>query len=223
MSPAQVDAAASEAALAGHFVRWPWATLHLEHGPFAAQLRVACHYFAVGEDKGGHMFMPLTPIAAQVIADANGWLLPTRKIVDECWRQAAVHLEPVPMLPDELMCSFVRFFQHSARVSSNVTTWYPDKLMAGMKKDVVLTNQRTPGRVAIYGWHRLNGQVIQPLNAVSHADTYVDYSHGVRFVDGAMTVNGDELRTADVLRDPELAWLISDEGPLREVAYGGSS
>ncbi len=39
------------------------------------------------------------------------------------------------------------------------------KLIAGHKKDVVITNRllTMPKRVAIYGWHRPNGSPIQPL------------------------------------------------------------
>ena len=36
-----------------------------------------------------------------------------------------------------------------------------------------------PNRVAIYGWHYLNGQPIQPTYA-GHVDWYIDYSHGIR-------------------------------------------
>ena len=52
------------------------------------------------------------------------------------------------------------------------------KLIAGHKKDVVYMHINS-SRVAIYGWHRLTGEHIQPYSSVHH-DEYYDYNHGVR-------------------------------------------
>lgn len=49
------------------------------------------------------------------------------------------------------------------------------------------------------------------------AEVRLDYSHGVRWIHGTMVVDGVERLVADVLRDPELAPLVSDEGPLSSV------
>ena len=87
-------------------------------------------------------------------------------------------------------------------------------LVAGHKKDLVLTRkmQGRPDRVAIYGWHRLSGEPLQPVNTV-HVDWYADYSHGVRLVwDGAYRWRGSGI--AETLADPQPASLLSDEGPL---------
>src|SRR5262249_46021951 len=93
-------------------------------------------------------------------------------------------------------------------------------LVAGIKKDVVLTNmlQAAPGRVAIFGWHRLDGTPIQPLTTV-HRQTYVDYSPRIRLVRQATTVDGRRTTVAEVLQDPKLAPLLSDEGALERVTY----
>ena len=42
----------------------------------------------------------------------------------------------------------------------------PGALVAGHKKDVVISAKLagSPGKVAIYGWHRTNGTAIQPLH-----------------------------------------------------------
>jgi hypothetical protein len=47
----------------------------------------------------------------------------------------------------------------------------------------------------------------------------VDYSHGVRLVSQDVLVNGERRRLAGVLADPELAGLLSDEGPLTHPRY----
>ncbi|MBD0375804.1 MAG: hypothetical protein ICV51_09270 [Flavisolibacter sp.] len=58
-------------------------------------------------------------------------------------------------------------------------------LIAGIKKDIVITGKLLhdpkPNRVAIYGWHKLDGNPIQPLYT-GHVNWYVDYSHGIRLV-----------------------------------------
>ncbi len=93
-------------------------------------------------------------------------------------------------------------------------------LVGGIKKDVVITPllASNPGKVAIYGWHQLNGQPIQPLY-LGHGVSYVDYSHGIRLVRGQMLVNGQVRSVADVLADPDLCVLLSDEGVVTNPRY----
>jgi hypothetical protein len=92
-------------------------------------------------------------------------------------------------------------------------------LMAGQKKDLVVSNRlwRKTGRVAIYGWHRGNGTPIQPLSTV-HGARYADYSHGVRLVSAVAFVNGQARSIFDILEDPRLAGIVSDEGPIIRLA-----
>ena len=70
-----------------------------------------------------------------------------------------------------------------------------------------------PGRIAIFGWHRLNGMPIQPLSTV-HGACYADYSHGIRLVSETALVDGKSTSVYDVLQDPALARVLSDEGPI---------
>ncbi len=85
-------------------------------------------------------------------------------------------------------------------------------LVAGHQKDIVLTPRlaEDSGKVAIYGWHRQDGTSIQPLYT-GHAETWVDYSHGVRLVSEAVFLNGRPSTIREILQDPELAPLLSDE------------
>ena len=71
-----------------------------------------------------------------------------------------------------------------------------------------------PTRVAIYGWHRLNGQPIQPLSLV-HGNKYADYSHGVRFVTNTMDVDGKKVLVQEALRNNDSSILLSDEGAIK--------
>ena len=84
-----------------------------------------------------------------------------------------------------------------------------------MYKRQVISNRlkEKPNKVAIYGWHKLDGKPIQPLYP-GHADWYADYSHGVRLVKNECVVDGKKMKVADVLKDAELSVLLSDEGPI---------
>lgn len=174
-------------------------------------------YLSVGSDEE-FARVPLTPMTAQRIADLWDCSLPTARMVDDIYRQATVKLEPRPLTEAREAAS--TFLQHHRLVEEQRARKPLGALVAGIKKDVVLTNRlrEKPGRVAIYGWHQLNGSPIQPLTTV-HQGPYVDYSHGIRLVKREVTVDGKLMDLRDVLRDPELAPLVSDEGPLTCVSY----
>jgi len=94
-------------------------------------------------------------------------------------------------------------------------------LVAGHKKDVVVTARLNTVtiRIAICGWHRLtNGLAIQPLY-LGHVSWWVDYSQCIRLVSQTMLVNGQQRLVVDVLADPKLCRLISDEGAVTNARY----
>lgn len=203
------------------FVRWPTRPVRLAtphstpHSDHVAVLQVACDYFAIGEE-GDFVRMPLTPGLAKKIGEHFGWRLPTKKIVDAVWRQADIKLPPRTMLPDVSMVTMPVFDAHNVLVQAVLDKNYPGQrgqLVAGHKKDVVVSPRLRPGRVGIYGWHQVNGVPIQGLNLESHDDQYVDYSHGVRYIDARIEVNGVDMDLDDVFADPDLWVLVSDEGP----------
>src|SRR5690606_6944216 len=167
-------------------------------------------YLAVGSDTD-FFRVPLTAPTAQRLADRLGCLLPTRKIVDDVHRAAAVRLEPRPFHPDSHDITSVAVFEASHAAIEAQRSGRPG-LASGVKKDLVVSNAiaERPGRVVIYGWHRANGAAIQPLSNV-HVAGYVDYSHGVRLVHGRVLVDGEERDLAAVLADPDLSALVSDE------------
>ncbi len=177
--------------------------------------RVAPDYLAVGHD-GDFVRIPLSADAAQAAADALGCLLPTTRIVDQVFAQAAVRLAPQPLPPGAVMVTVPYFVRHHRLVEAQRGAQPLGALTAGHKKDVVLTNRLAarPAQVAIYGWHRPDGRPIQPLSLV-HERTYADYSHGVRLVHPEALLDGRPVRLADVLRDPALAGLVSAEGALQ--------
>ena len=184
--------------------------------PLTGTIYVTPDYFAIGSDVDS-VRVPMNPLTAQRIANSMDMSLPTTKIVDIIYRNAKVRLEPKPMPPGDRMTSSKYYRDHNASINRQLNGKPTNVLIAGHKKDVVISNklQQNSGRVAIYGWHRLATGPIQPLSTVHH-NKYADYSHGIRFVQNTMILNGKKVTYASVLADPELAPLLSDEGPIRQ-------
>lgn len=182
-----------------------------------ASYEVSPDYVCVGTNED-FVRVPLTPMAAQPLADWLGCSLTTRKMCDDIYKQADVKLEPRPMTQDRE--SVETFVKHNSIIEQQRKGRRLGALVAGIKKDVVISNllQEREHRVAIYGWHQLDGKPIQPLTTV-HVDWYVDYSHGIRLVRRKMTVDGQPRDLWDVLRDPNLCFLVSDEGPITVPHY----
>ena len=173
-------------------------------------------YLAVGDDID-FVRVPMGLAAAAEIADRLEFLLPTTKMVDAIYAQAGVQLAPSPMKPTNKMSSTDYLMRHNQTVegqragSGRMHT----ALTAGQKKDIVLSNRlrKSPGRVAIYGWHRPNGKPIQPLSTV-HGALYADYSHGVRLISTTAYVNGKPKSLTEIIQDPQLSKIVSSEGPI---------
>ena len=174
-------------------------------------------YLAIGSDRD-FVRMPMTPYAAQAFCDAFGFVLPTRKMVNDIWTAAATHLEPRPLTIERE--SPVTFLQHHRIIEDQLKGTARGTFVAGIKKDVVVSNKLLdrPQRVAIYGWHYMNGQPIQPVYA-GHVDWYVDYSHGIRPVRRRMRVDGAVRTFESIMKDARLQNLLSDEGEVTAVRY----
>lgn len=166
-------------------------------------------YLAIGNADDFARF-PLTPISGQIIADSLNCFLPTRKMVNDIYRQSKVKLEPQPMFA--FRDSSVTFYQHHLIIEGQRKL--QNGLISGIKKDVVISgrllNENTPNRVAIYGWHKIDSNPIQQLY-IGHANWYVDYSHGIRLVHEDIYINGKVMNYKEVLKDPFLKQILSDE------------
>ena len=182
-------------------------TIYQNGKTYRVILFVLPDYLSIGSDKD-FARIPLTPKTAQIIADSFHCFLPTRKIVDMIYEAAKVKLEPVPMYA--FRDSSVTMYQHNLIIEGQRKL--RKGLIAGIKKDIIITSQLKihSGKVAIYGWHLLNGKPIQPLYT-GHVDWYVDYSHGARLIYQTIVVNGKKYSYRDILEDTELQKLICDE------------
>ncbi|MDB5095944.1 MAG: hypothetical protein JWM80_365 [Cyanobacteria bacterium RYN_339] len=186
-----------------------------------ATYHVMPDYLAVGSNQD-FVRMPMDPITAQRLAERFGCTLPTRKMVDDVYHQATVKLTPSPLPAGPQMMSNDYYRRHQEAVERQRQGLQAPlgELTAGDKKDLIISNAigQHPGKVIIYGWHQPNGKPIQPLSWI-HEASYADYSHGARLVSGTMTVDGREVPVADVLADPQLSRLLSDEGAIKHPGY----
>lgn len=179
-------------------------------------------YLSIGSDTN-YFRTPMTPLLAQRLADRLGYSLPTRKMVNQIWTNAAIKLTPTTIPWSAEMVTVPVFAWHNYMVQTNrdaYTNIHPlGALVGGTKKDVIVsariyTNFATASiteTVVIYGWHYTSGAPIQPLYN-GHEETYADYSHGIRFVQQNLTVNGGANTVTNVLTSAALCALLSDDG-----------
>lgn len=170
---------------------------------------VSPDYFVLGTD-ADWVRVPITPMAAQRMLDETNCALPTRKMVDDIYVAASVKLAPIPMYA--FRDSGITMYQHHLMIEGQRKG--RKGMIAGIKKDVVMTYKIQFGqkqhRVAIYGWHQINGKPIQPLYT-GHVDWYVDYSHGVRFVSNQLKLNGKVTTMEAVLNDVRVQKILCNE------------
>jgi len=181
-------------------------------------------YLSIGEN-ADFFYLSTTPMLAQKIADLTNSILPTKKMVDDIYANAAIKLEPQPIPPSKAMTTVPIFVAYNDVVIKQLESFKliheQSGLTAGNKKDIVISNkifdQPTP-RVVIYGWHKLNGQAIQPVYN-KHTSNWADYSHGVRLISNVGYLNGKRTKLTTILKDPKLHVLLSDEGQILNSKY----
>ena len=191
-------------------------------------------YLAIGH-KSDFVRVPCAAFTAQKLADLYNASVPTTMMVDLIWNASTAKIEPQTMNPGDYMCSNAYIERENQLIEEQLSAIdAPNvedgvRFVGGDKKDTVLTNQYAdhPNSVAEYGWHQLNGEPIQPLY-LGHSCDWADYSMGIRLVRNTVFVynatssgsggstSGSSavsvMALADVLRDSQLAPLLSEEG-----------
>ncbi len=196
----------------------------IENSVYAVTYYVLPDYLALGSDND-YFLMPMTPILAQKLSNSLDYTLPTKQMVDQIWSNASVKLSPSPITASPQMTTIPVMWDHNVTVKAQRAeklNEYPlGALIAGHKKDLIISNRiygNSSKRVVIYGWHYQNGTPIQPVYA-GHAETYADYSHGIRLVRDSVLINNQVYRISEVLQDPAIASLFSYEGAIRKPFY----
>ena len=183
-------------------------------------------YLAIGSDVD-FCRIPMGPITAQKLADLFGAAMPTSKLVDNIYQNSITKLAPQFYTPvgneNEQVAKFVL---HNSDIETQRISVGGNlgELTGGIKKDVIISNKIVdPTRthhVVIYGWHKLDdGLPIQPIYN-GHIDTYVDYSHGIRFISSELLVDSVVVNYRDILMDAVLYKILSNEiGAMERPSY----
>lgn len=182
----------------------------------------APEYLAIGSDED-YFLEPMTPLLAQRISVLLNCTLPTQKMVDDIWTQTQLKLAPMPLTYNQTNppITVAWFDVYNSNIWAQREPYIPSfplgDSVAGDKKDVIISTYiynnlqngvTTP--VVIYGWQYTDGVPIQPIYN-GHSEYYMDYSHGIRMVQQAITVDGQPTTVTNVLTNPNLAALLSDE------------
>jgi hypothetical protein len=180
----------------------------------------------------------VTPDTAQRIADALDVLLPTDRIADLTHAQAEVRL--TPHTQDPVTATTAAMLEHHGAIEAERAG--REGLLSTIGKDWILGPELFPATApshplgkdgAInYGWHTVGpvtaegpyqgrpGVILWQQRGFRHNRRHVDYSQWIpRFVHRRMRVDGRTIATAEVMMSPELAGLVSDQGPLLETRY----
>jgi hypothetical protein len=142
-------------------------------------------------------------------------------MTDDIWKAARVKLPPSPIPPTAKMITVPIFEEINNTVRTQrleqVAAHPLGELVAGDKKDIVISpliytnlHTRASTPVVIYGWHKADGKAIQPVYN-GHAQTWADYSHGVRLVQQAVLLDGKATTVSAILTNASVAALLSDE------------
>ena len=189
----------------------------------SVQYEVMPDYLAVGSDDN-YCRVPMNPRTAQRLATLFGASLVTSVLSDHIYSQAVLKLAPFNYVPvgnaNELVSKFV---EHNAQIEKQFSDagGKHGQLVAGIKKDIILSSRiaENHDRVVLYGWHKPGGKPIQPVYS-GHVWWYVDYSHGIRFINNQVILDGRPALVTDILKDPVLFRVLSDEEtPLAEPFY----
>jgi hypothetical protein len=176
-------------------------------------------YLAIGSNSD-FLLIPMRLGTALSAAGQYGFTLPTPRMVDAIYAQAAVHFVPQPLPASDQMRSTDYIRHHNDMISAQRSELgaTAGSLSAGHKKDLVITNRLWAhlDRVAIYGWHLIKGEPIQGLSTI-HGWRYADYSHGVRLISTQVFVDGVPKSIFDVMKIPRLAGALSGEGVMANM------
>jgi hypothetical protein len=169
---------------------------------------------------GGDLRVRTSILAAQLIADNFGALLPTAGIMEAAWKQAKVRLVPHPRGQTAMM-SIGEWLAHDAQIDAEIAgrtglisplgkeyMLHPWLLKPHAVDPVTHFAISGPDAATMGGWIWPNGVWIQSQGAgasFAHEARYKDYSHLERLVARACILNGLPADLADVYRShPDL-------------------
>jgi hypothetical protein len=213
---------------------WNFQPVEVHQNEHVLVYYVSPDYITLGEGSDW-LPCPMTPLTCKPWMAKHGFCLPTKKMVDQIWHQAPVKgTHPISYSglykgadhnPNR---DSTRVYIDQGRgvqrqLQANYPGFIPGVLVAGHKKDVVLTDYLSSasnkGNVAIYGWFDgKTGEVVQGLNPTSHSISYLDYSHGLRMIKNVCLLDGVTTTIQHIWSDGSLCHLLHD-APLKFQSY----
>lgn len=177
------------------------------------QYWVSGDVLSVGSDDD-YLRISLNGKSAKKLLDTINCMMPTKKMCDDIFRLADLKLNPLPMGASSAMSNTQTLINHNVGISKQIAG-RDFKLITGHKKDTVIAKHllEDRSRCAIYGWfYPSSGKPIQDLQSKAHSWDYQDYSQSVRMILRSATLNDQPIDLYDILNNPQLAYLISEEG-----------
>ena len=174
----------------------------------------------------------------QQIADQLGCLLMTAKISDLRYKQAKTIIKPHTRWDKtggKLMSTTEWMKWHSDKIQEDLDKKLEHGIIATVGKhwiiDKKLDNPHIPRQAINYGWHYIGNLAGVPKDLPvlykempgvkmiqsrgdHHDSSHTDYSQVCVLVARECVVNGKAMDLVDVLKDKELSYLASHEGPL---------
>lgn len=226
-----------------HFIPPAWVEVALpEHNGHTGSVFVASDALHIGEP-GDSVRVNVTHRTAQWIADQLGWVLPTSKIADVAYL-ASSRLTAQELPADSAMATTERMFEHSELVDAEAERRHATGLLAPGTGKMWVNTKRLEveagglTKAANYGFYEPGASSKSPGGLPLHQnvglrhglgeekpeggdDGHIDYSQTMWFIRSDMMVDGVGRSVDSVVRDPELAGLISYDGPLRGMRHPG--
>lgn len=196
-------------------------TKNIDGQPYTLKYYASQDVLSIGTDED-FVRMPMSPPALALLLKTQQCMLPTPQMVDQI-HQASIRLKPIPIPPSAAMTSVAEFARHNDLIEQQLSTLAipGNAILAGHKKDVVICKDLKAGYVALYGWHEPDGKAIQPVYT-KHLESWVDYSHGARFIERRMVLNGEAIDAGSILQDSVLSELLSADGPVPIDSYSAN-
>ena len=170
------------------------------------------------------VWLPMTGVTAQSVADHFGMILPTPKMSRQIYAAATTKIMPTPLSESGYGNYTAQQVVQSRISTSDAALAYSQRianeqgkgqggLTAGHMKDI--TQPPPSGNLGLYGWYGTNGKPVQNSYFTPHdTNQHTEYGSGLRLVDNRVEVsypNGhSETITMNQLMNSNLVSAVSD-------------
>lgn len=207
-------------AISSNLAAHDWVSVLSDHKGHQATFWVNSDAFYVPLNDGSRFRFPVTASMAQEAADLLDALLPTTKIMD--LRHLTSNQQSVTTLPAGPQMSSISYsknWNQRVEVKRNGN----DKIISDIGKPWILDNQLANSQGAcLYGFYDKNAPYLGPGGlkvwqtvGTKHNKEHQDYSSTLLLLDKTCIVDGQQVNTIDVMKDPILSYLLNYDGVLK--------